>query len=55
MAAFLLLIVAAIALGILGAVIKGLIYLLVAGAVLFLADFLFLGFWLRGRGRRPQR
>jgi energy-coupling factor transporter transmembrane protein EcfT len=51
MALFLLIIIAAIALGIVGFVAKGLLYLLIIGVVLFLADFIFLGARLRGRGR----
>jgi hypothetical protein len=55
MVLFLLLIIVAIALGIIGAVVKGLLYLLIIGIVLFLIDFIFLGSRLRGRGRRPAR
>jgi hypothetical protein len=55
MALFLLLIIVAIALGIIGAVAKGLLYLLIIGAVVLLAAFIFLGARLRGRGRRPAR
>jgi hypothetical protein len=51
---FLLLIIAAIALGIIGSVVKGLLYLLIIGVVLFLLDFIFLGSRLRRR-RRPIR
>ena len=51
---FLLLIIAAIALGIIGAVIKGLLYLLVIGVVVFLLAFVLLGTRLR-RPRRPER
>jgi hypothetical protein len=54
MALFLLLIIVAIPLGIIGAVVKGLLYLLIIGVVVLLADFIFLG-RLRGRGRRPAR
>jgi hypothetical protein len=49
MALFLLLIIVAIGLGIIGAVVKGLLYLLVIGVVVLLADFIFLGACLRGR------
>jgi hypothetical protein len=49
----LLLIIVAIALGIIGAVVKGLLYLLIIGVVVLLADFIFLGARLRGRGRCP--
>jgi len=52
-ALFLLVIIAAIALGILGIVIKGLFYLLIIGVVVFLVDLLFLG--TRLRRRRPAR
>jgi hypothetical protein len=53
MVLFLLLIIAAIALGIIGAVIKGLLYLLIIGIVVFLAAFILLG--ARARRRRPAR
>jgi hypothetical protein len=55
MVLFLLLIIVAIALGIVGAVAKGLLYLLIIGVVLFLADLIFLGARLRGGRRRPVR
>ncbi len=56
MAVFLLLIIVAIALGIVGTVAKGLIYLLVIGVVLFLFDLVLLGLRLgRRRGRRIAR
>lgn len=51
---FLLLILAAVALGIVGAVIKGLLYLLIIGVVVFLLAFIVLGLSMR-RGRRPVR
>ena len=55
MVIFLLVIIAAIALGIIGAVVKGLLYLLIIGIVVFLADFIFLGARLRsGRGRNRR-
>jgi hypothetical protein len=55
MVLFLLFIIAAIALGIVGAVVKGLLYLLIIGIVVFLADFIFLGARLRrGRGRTSR-
>jgi hypothetical protein len=53
MAFFLLLILVAVALGIVGAVVKGLLYLLVIGVVVFLCAFVLLG--LRARRRRPAR
>lgn len=51
---FLLLVLAAVALGIIGAVVKGLLYLLIIGVVVFLAAFIVLGTRMR-RGRRPLR
>ncbi len=51
---FLLLVLAAVALGIVGAVVKGLLYLLVIGVVVFLCAFIVLGARTR-RGRRPAR
>jgi len=54
MVLFLLLIIAAIALGILGAVIKGLLYLLIIGIAVFLLAFVLLGMRLR-RPHRPVR
>jgi hypothetical protein len=48
---FLLLILAAVALGIVGVVVKGLFYLLIIGIVVFLAAFVVAG--LRMRRRRP--
>jgi len=53
MAFFLLLILVAVALGIVGAVVKGLLYLLIIGVVVFLCAFVFLA--IRGRRRRPAR
>ncbi len=50
---FLLLILVAVALGIIGAVVKGLLYLLIIGVVVFLCAFVLLG--VRGRRRRPAR
>jgi hypothetical protein len=55
MVLFLLLIIAAIALGIIGFVAKGLLYLLIIGVVVFLADLIFFGARLRGGRRRPAR
>jgi energy-coupling factor transporter transmembrane protein EcfT len=52
---FLLLIIAAIALGIIGVVARGLLYLLIIGIVVFLVDLIFFGARLRGRGHRPVR
>ena len=55
MAFFLLLILAAVALGIVGAVVKGLLYLLVIGVVVFLGAFLILGTQMRRPRRPPAR
>jgi hypothetical protein len=55
MALFLLLIIVAIALGITGAAVKGLLYLLIIGVVILIADILFAGARLRRSGRRPGR
>jgi hypothetical protein len=52
---FLLFIIAAIALGIIGFVVKGLLYLLIIGIIVFLADLIFLGARMRGTRRRPVR
>lgn len=54
MALFLLIIIVAIALGLIGFVVKGLLYLFIIGIVVFLADFILLGTRLRRR-RRPVR
>jgi hypothetical protein len=54
MAFFLFLVLVAVALGIVGAVVKGLLYLLVIGVVVFLGAFIVLGTRLR-RGRPPTR
>jgi len=51
---FLLLVLVAVALGIIGAVIKGLLYLLIIGVVVFLCAFIVLGIRMR-RDRRPVR
>ena len=53
MVIFLLLVIAAIALGILGAVIKGLLFLLFIGIVVFIVAFVVLGASMRRR--RPVR
>jgi hypothetical protein len=52
---FLLLVLVAVVLGIVGVVVKGLIYLLIIGIVVFLLDLVLLGVFLRGRRRRPAR
>ena len=54
MAIFLFIVLVAVALGIIGAVVKGLIFLLVIGVIIFLASFVILGFRLRGRRHRPR-
>lgn len=56
MALFLFLIIAAIGLGIAGAVVKGLFYLLIIGILVFLVDLVFGGIRIgRRRGTRPAR
>ena len=55
MVLFLLLIIAAIALGIIGFVVKGLLYLLIIGIIVFLADLIFLGARMRGHRHHPAR
>ena len=55
MVVFLLLVLAAVALGILGAVIKGLLFLLFIGIVVFILSFVVLGASLRRRRRQPIR
>jgi hypothetical protein len=55
MALFLLLIIVAIVLGIVGVVAHGLLYLLVIGVVVLIADLIFAGLRLRRSGRRPGR
>jgi hypothetical protein len=52
---FLLLVLAAVALGIIGAVVKGLLYLLIIGVVIFLLSFIVLGVRMRRGRRRPLR
>ena len=55
MVIFLLLVIAAIALGIMGAVIKGLLFLLFIGIVVFILSFVVLGASLRRHRRQPIR
>jgi len=55
MALFLLLIIVAIALGIVGVVVKGLLYVLIIGVAVLLADLVLAGLRLRRSGRRPTR
>ena len=54
---FLLLVIAAMVLGILGVVVKGLLYLLFTGIGVLLVAFLLGAFWMRRRSarRRPAR
>jgi hypothetical protein len=54
MVLFLLLVIAAIALGIVGVVVKGLFYLLIIGIVVVLVDLIVVGVRL-SRRRRPAR
>ena len=54
MVLFLLLVIAAIALGIVGVAVKGLFYLLIIGIVVILVDLVIVGFRL-SRRRRPTR
>ncbi|MFE9094436.1 hypothetical protein [Streptomyces sp. NPDC007264] len=55
MALFLFLVLVAVALGLVGVVVKGLFYLLIIGVVVFVADLVLLGVrWSRSR-RRPLR
>jgi hypothetical protein len=55
-ALFLLLVIAAIALGIVGVAAKGLLYLLIIGIAVFLAALILAALRMRRRpGRRPAR
>ena len=54
-ALFLLLIIVAIALGIVGVVAKGLLYLLIIGVVVFLGAILLGALQMRRHGRRVAR
>jgi hypothetical protein len=54
MVLFLLLVIAAIALGIVGVVVKGLFWLLIVGIVVILVDLVVVGIRL-SRRRRPNR
>jgi hypothetical protein len=55
-ALFLLLVIAAIALGIVGVVVKGLLYLLIIGIAVFLGALLLAALRMRRRpGKRPAR
>ena len=56
MALFLLVIIVAIVLGLVGVVVKGLLYLLFIGIVVFILDLVFFGARLgRRRANRPGR
>ncbi|MEU6366991.1 hypothetical protein ABZ876_14980 [Streptomyces sp. NPDC046931] len=56
MAFFLFLILVAIVLGLIGAVVKGLFYLLIIGVVIFVLNLLLWGVrWSRRSHRRPVR
>jgi hypothetical protein len=53
---FLLLVIAAIVLGIVGVVVKGLLFLLIVGIVVFLGALILGGLRMRRRpGKRPAR
>jgi len=54
MIVFLLLVIVAIALGIVGVVVKGLLYLLFTGIGVFLLAFLLGALWMRRRTRRSR-
>jgi hypothetical protein len=55
MAFFLLLIIAAIVLGIVGVVVHGLFYLLIIGIVVLIIDLVYAAVRFRRAGRRPTR
>ncbi|GAB1325788.1 MULTISPECIES: hypothetical protein [Streptomyces] len=56
LALFLFLVLVAVVLGVIGVAASGLMYLLIIGIVVFVADVLLLGLRLGGRrGRRPAR
>ena len=52
---FLLLVIAAMALGIVGVVVKGLLYLLFTGIGVLLVAFLLGALWMRHRSSRRRR
>jgi hypothetical protein len=55
-ALFLLLVIVAVVLGLVGVVVKGLLYLLIIGIVVFLGALVLAGLRMRRRpGRRPAR
>ncbi len=55
MVLFFLLIIVAIALGIVGAVTNGLLYLLIIGIVVLIADLIYAATRLRNAGQPPSR
>jgi hypothetical protein len=55
MVLFLLLVIVAIALGIVGVVVKGLFYLLIIGIIVVLVDLVLVGLRAGRRRRRPPR
>jgi hypothetical protein len=55
MSLFLFFVIVAVALGIIGVVVKGLLFLLLIGIVVFVLDLVLLGARFRGRRRRPSR
>ncbi|MCM2419099.1 hypothetical protein [Streptomyces sp. RKAG293] len=55
MVLFLLLVIAAIVLGVIGVLAHGLFYLLIIAITLFIADVVFLAVYWRRSGRRPVR
>ena len=55
MVVFLLLVIVAIALGIVGVVVKGLLYLLFTGIGVLLIAFLLGALWMRRRSSRKHR
>jgi len=55
LALLLLIVIAAIVLGIVGVVVKGLFWLLIIGIIVFLLDLVFAGRLMGGRRRRITR
>jgi hypothetical protein len=55
MAIFLFLLIVAIILGLIGAVANGLLYLLIIGIVVLIADLIYAAMRWRRAGRRPTR
>ena len=55
MVLFLLLVIAAVALGIIGVVVHGLLYMLFIGAVVLILALVLLGTRIRRTGRQPGR